>query len=216
MKHIMVDLETWGTKPYSTILSIGAAYFIPEHGVQQTFGITIDPVDSEKRGFRKDAETIGWWLQPAQNEAWAEWHNTLHFEAFNAFHGFSLWIEQLFDLGRYPGAHDDIKVGNRDTFSPFDHVCVWGNGATFDNTLLRQGFELLNMEPPWKHYNDRCFRTLKNLSAMRPTAGGEEREFHAKEFSPPHKGQKHNAVVDAIQQAEWLCNIVQEFNLKLG
>ena len=49
---------------------------------------------------------------------------------------------------------------------------------------------------PWKHYNERCFRTMKNLPG-------------AKSLCPPHDGTQHNALVDARQQALWLVNMLR-------
>ena len=219
MKHIMVDLETWGTKPYSTIISIGAVYFDPtktgDAAIKDEFYVTIDPIASERAGFRKDADTLAWWLQPSQGAAWKEWYETVHLEPQAAFFGLGQWLHGLFDLSKDPTAHDDVQVKERDTFDPAAHIAVWGNGATFDNTLLRQGYELLQMEPPWKHYNDRCFRTMKNLVSNHLLDGDTMAKVRAKDLAPPHAGLKHNALVDARQQALWLCNIAHKFALDL-
>ena len=40
---------------------------------------------------------------------------------------------------------------------------IWGNGAGFDNTLLRQAYEVNSREVPWAFRHDRCFRTLRGL-----------------------------------------------------
>lgn len=222
MKHIMVDLETFGTKPYSTILSIGATYFDPtkqgREALKSNFYVTIDPIASAKAGFRSDMNTICWWMLPAQRAAWDEWMSVAHFEPQAALFGFGQWLGSLFDLSQDPHAHDDVKVGDRQTFETADHVAIWGNGATFDNTLLRQAYELLGMEVPWKHWNDKCFRTLKN-SAMFTGPKHEDplnqRPITAKSLVPPFEGTKHNALADAQHQALWLCNIAQTFNLVL-
>jgi len=210
MKHIMVDLETWGTKPYATIISIGAVYFDPElnEPIRDEFYVTIDPIASERVGFRKDADTLAWWLQPAQSAAWAEWYKIPHLEPQAAFFGFSQWLQSLSLSEVTPTAFDDWQA----------HIAIWGNGATFDNTLLRQGYELLQMEPPWRHFNDRCFRTLKNLTHCQNVpneAGAYMDDITAKSLAPPHEGLQHNALVDARQQALWLCNIARAFNLTL-
>lgn len=222
MKHIMVDLETFGTRPYSSIISIGAVYFDPNAGmtgkrIKSEFYVTIDPTMSEQVGFRADMSTVCWWLDPARASTYKEWFETLHFDPQTAFFTLNQWVASLFDLTQDMHAHDDIMVKERSTFDPTEHVCVWGNGATFDNTLLRQGFELLKIEPFWKHWNDRCFRTMKNLvhtSHARTNEGGEVGIVKAKDMAPPHEG-KHNALLDARQQALWLCNIARNFDLTL-
>lgn len=210
MKNIMVDLETFGTKPYSAIISIGAVYFDPtkavEDCIKQEFHVTIDPHFATKAGFRVDMETVMWWMAPEQASAWEAWRNTLHFEPAMAFMCFSQWLHGLFNLEEHPDAHDDVEVKDRDTFNPEEHILLWGNGAGFDCNLLREGYELLGEPVPWKHYNERCFRTLKNLT---------HKALIARDLAPEHEG-KHNALLDARQQAKWLTAIAQNFHLKLG
>ena len=41
---------------------------------------------------------------------------------------------------------------------------MWGNGATFDNVILRSSYKAIGQEAPWKFYDDRCYRTLKSLA----------------------------------------------------
>jgi hypothetical protein len=50
------------------------------------------------------------------------------------------------------------------------------------------------MEVPWKFWNSRCFRTYKNLPG-------------AKSVRAPDAGIKHNAMADALTQAQTLCAI---------
>ena len=215
----MVDLETMGVRPYASIISIGAVYFDPtktgKDAIKDQFYVTIDPIANEQAGFRTDMSTVCWWLQPEQRGAYDEWAKVLHLEPQAALFGMNQWVHTLFDLEKDLRAHDDIEVKDRSTFDPTDHICVWGNGATFDNTLLRQAFELMKIEPFWKHWNDRCFRTMKSLTSTSiKTNGGDYETVTAKSLAPPHEG-KHNALLDARQQALWLCNIAKQFDLTL-
>lgn len=70
---------------------------------------------------------------------------------------------------------------------------LWGNGADFDNVILRQAFKRVNITPFWPRRNNRCFRTIKNLFPQVP--------------EPEFIGIKHNPVDDAKHQARWLNKI---------
>jgi exodeoxyribonuclease VIII len=69
---------------------------------------------------------------------------------------------------------------------------LWGNGASFDNAILANAYAALKMEQPWAFWNDRCYRTIK---AMHPKQ------------KQQHLGTHHNALDDAISQAEHLIAI---------
>jgi len=66
---------------------------------------------------------------------------------------------------------------------------VWSNGADFDMPMLVHAFVQCGMEVPWKFWNGRCFRTYKNLPG-------------AKLIRVPFTGVKHNALFDAVHQAQ--------------
>lgn len=83
------------------------------------------------------------------------------------------------------------------------HVCpeeneriIWGNGAAFDNAILTKAYEIVYGErdaQPWKFWNDRCYRTVK---ALHPDMPMQKRT-----------GTHHNALDDAISQAEHLITL---------
>lgn len=69
-------------------------------------------------------------------------------------------------------------------------VRLWGNGSDFDNPQIASLFRMYGFETPWKFWNNRCFRTLKS-------------EFgHLLDKKPVRKGTYHNALDDAIHQAD--------------
>lgn len=41
-----------------------------------------------------------------------------------------------------------------------DKVQVWGNGATFDNVIMRTSYDRENIPCPWHFANDRDVRTI--------------------------------------------------------
>ena len=72
---------------------------------------------------------------------------------------------------------------------------MWGNGADFDNVALSELYRAFDMRVPWPGRANRCFRTMRF-------------EWPA---SPQKKnGKKHNALADAVHQAEWLGAIYKE------
>lgn len=66
---------------------------------------------------------------------------------------------------------------------------LWGNGSDFDNPQIASLFRMYGFEMPWEFWNNRCFRTLKS-------------EFGHNAPKPQRKGTYHNALDDAIHQAE--------------
>ena len=64
---------------------------------------------------------------------------------------------------------------------------VWGNGATFDNVILRNAYQKTGLDCPWPFWQDRCYRTLKNL---------------APDIDRPELGTLHQALNDATVQAQ--------------
>ena len=70
-----------------------------------------------------------------------------------------------------------------------DAAGMWGNGAAFDNAILSSAYRLCGVEQPWKFWNDKCYRTIKGLYP---------------DIRLVRKGTHHNALDDAISQAEHL------------
>lgn len=73
---------------------------------------------------------------------------------------------------------------------------VWSNGADFDLPMLTHACTQLGQKLPWAPYAGRCYRTYKNLPG-------------ARDIKVERKGQWHNALADAIYQAQHLCAIHQ-------
>lgn len=74
-------------------------------------------------------------------------------------------------------------------------VQVWGNGADFDNPILSHAYRQLGMTQPWGAYNGRCYRTLKGLFPR---------------IKKQQVGTLHNALDDAVNQAEHAVRILKE------
>lgn len=164
--NVMVDLETLGVGPEAAILSIGACKFDPESSsIDSSFYVAIDPVSAIGMGLKVDGSTLLWWLHPDRAEARDAYLSSERWDLPSALDGFASWF----------GA---------------DSLPLWGNGATFDNVILRNAFRTCGLEAPWKYWDDRCFRTVKATSgSVNPVTV---------------IGTKHHALDDAIAQARWL------------
>lgn len=169
MKHIMVDLETLGTTADSVILSIGAVKFDLESGQIDDAGfyssISIESNQAWKRRISED--TLLWWFrqEAAARQVFFEPKDVLE----EALVNFSDWI------------------GNKQAY-------MWSNGADFDLPMLAHAYSNCGIELPWEYWNNRCFRTYKNLPG-------------AKAVKSPAAGVKHNAMSDAYNQAVQVCAI---------
>lgn len=172
MKHVMVDLETMSLSPNAAILSIGAVEFGSE-GLGEEFYARIRLDSAMREGGEVSASTIMWWLQQS-DAARAEFAKPAC--AINhALEDFSTYLS---------------TIGN------VDEICVWGNGAAFDNVVLASAYHRLGWTMPWKYWNDRCFRTVKCLLPQ--------------EELPPREGTHHHALDDAKYQAQCAVKLIKQ------
>lgn len=149
-RHVMVDLETLGTRPGSVALSIGAVFFDPvtsELGPQ--LHLKINQVSSQRIDLTQDPDTLVWWHKQG-DEARKLLDETSGDHALDVPQALQQLSGWLAEHGKGPSA-----------------LRLWGNGANFDNVLLAEVYRRAGIETPWKFWNDRCFRTLR---AMVPNA----------------------------------------------
>ncbi|MED9440019.1 3'-5' exoribonuclease [Escherichia coli] len=177
--HLMIDLETMGKKSNAPIVVIGAVFFDPQTGeIGPTFYIVISLVDAMDTGAVPDGSTIEWWL--AQSS-----------EARSA-----ILVDQVKLVDALIQFREFINEYSNEKF-----VQVWGNGATFDNTILRTSYERLNIPCPWRYYNDRDVRTIVEL--------GKTIDFDARTVIP-FEGVRHHTLDDARHQAKYVSAIWQK------
>ncbi len=81
------------------------------------------------------------------------------------------------------------------------YLKVWGNGATFDNVILRGAYERAGQICPWAYWNDHDVRTIVTL--------GRSIGFDPK-MDMPFDGERHNALADARHQAKYVSAIWQK------
>lgn len=166
MNDVMLDLETMGNGTDAAIVAIGAQAFDAQ-GLGPGFYAQVDLASSVAGGGVIDASTVQWWLRQSP-EARAALNREGAEPLQAALARFSAWMAGLSDQ---PAA-----------------VKVWGNGAAFDNAILRNAYQRAGVPTPWKFWNDRCYRTLKNLVSG-VDAG-------------PFDGVQHHALADAKHQAQ--------------
>lgn len=188
MRHVMLDLETWGTEPGCDIRSIGAVVFHPDNGTidrKNAFYVNVEnptipgefypnekPV--RKYPFHRDTNTEKWWSEQSE-EARKAFTNPV--DLFDGLHEFAEWY---------------LKIG------PSEDVTLWCNGPHFDESILKHIYKQIRgsnrrdwhiVAPqgvPWHYRAPRDFRTEME------GAGWPYVEF---------MGTAHNALDDAIHQA---------------
>lgn len=174
--HLMIDLETMGKNPDAPIISIGAIFFDPQTGdMGPEFSKTID---LETAGGVIDRDTIKWWLKQSREAQSAIMTDEIPLD------------DALLQLREF------IDENSGEFF-----VQVWGNGANFDNTILRRSYERQGIPCPWRYYNDRDVRTIVEQ--------GKAIDFDAR-TAIPFEGERHNALDDARYQAKYVSAIWQK------
>ncbi len=174
--HLSVDLETMGTNPDAPINSIGGKFFDPATGeMGPEFSKAID---LETSGGIIDRKTIKWWAKRSREAQSAIFTDEISLDV-----ALRLFIEF-------------IEKNSGGCF-----VQVWGNGANFDNVILRRSYERQGIPCPWLYYNDRDVRTIVEL--------GNAIGFDVR-MAIPFEGVPHNALDDARHQAKQVSAIWQK------
>lgn len=141
MKHIMIDIETCGTKPGCAIMSIGAVQFDLASGeIGKKFYCNIDLEDCQKHGLKLEASTVWWWL--SQNKSAQESLSPNRELLEYALDKFERWFESI----------------------NLQDVQVWANAPSFDLSVLEAAFNILGRKQPWFYWQERCVRTLVSFN----------------------------------------------------
>ncbi|EFA1359966.1 3'-5' exoribonuclease domain-containing protein [Escherichia coli] len=174
--HLMIDLETMGKNPDAPINALAGKFFDPATGeMGPEFSKTID---LETAGGVIDRDTIKWWLKQSR--------------------------EAQSDILTDEIPLDDALLQLRefiDENSGEFFVQVWGNGANFDNVILRRSYERQGIPCPWRYTNDRDVRTMVALGLVM--------DFDARSVIT-FEGERHNALHDARYQAKYVSAIWQK------
>jgi exodeoxyribonuclease VIII len=177
----MMDLETLGTVPGCVGFAIGAVEFLPnENKLGREFYTLVSVSNSLDNLLTECPDTRAWWrkqsdeAKTALHAAEAEDAPQLS-DALHALNGFLLGLGGL------------------------RSVRLYGNGADFDNPILRVMYDAASvpfMGSKAGFFGGRCYRTLKNLD-----------ELLGPRYAAPklaRQGTYHNALDDAKSQAQHL------------
>lgn len=179
--HVMVDLETMGKKHNAPIVALGAVVFDPATGsIGETFYKLVCLESSVNWGAVIDPSTVIWWLKQS-SEARSAIVNDDAIPLQDALLQFREFVS------------DNVAGGSK-------KAQVWGNGASFDNSILRSSYDCIAEDYPWEYWNDRDVRTMVEL--------GQAISFDPK-TTIPFEGSRHNALADAIHQARYVSAIWQ-------
>ena len=161
--NAMIDLETVDLIPGAAIVSIGAVLFDPRHNIISKDTFYVE-LDWKAQGRSINKETLEWWRkQPSKTR--------------KALKGTADLEDTLEDLAFW------LPEG----------VLVWGNGPSFDMSILEDAYRSVDMEIPWKFWNVYDCRTIKYL--YESARGG---------FDKKVGGDDHNALHDAMYQAHYV------------
>lgn len=142
MTDIMIDLETWGTRPGCIVRSIGAVAFNAS-GIVDEFYVNIDEKTSELIGLTATLSTVQWWGEQSK-----EARDALKVNLVSPH-------EAIAQLRRFSN-----KV---------NCVNVWGHGATFDISILNYLTNAVGQPEIWKFWAHRDTRTLYQLANVNPS-----------------------------------------------
>jgi hypothetical protein len=186
--EVMIDLETLSTDSNAAIISIGAAKFDPRGAIgelgdpsnpeYQHFYRNIDMHSVVEAGFHVSGQTLKWWMGSGEGRSPTTEARAALFE-------------------------DPIDIGS--ALSQFfiwfgeESLPTWGNGAGFDNVVLRNAYQKLGGIPPFRYKHDRCYRTINAL-------------FPDVAYVPP--ALAHDALSDAVAQAVHLQKLFNRINQK--
>lgn len=171
--HISIDLETASTDDNAAIVQI-ASVVVGSNYLTNAFNERISLVSCEGHGCHVSPETMKWW-----SEQDPELRNRVFSGVKSLDQVTSEWIEWL-------GAQCE---------GDYDRVYLWGNGADFDCTILRNAYEIFEKWPLDFRKHDHL-RTLKRSMPVDWQQLAHER--FVQEFGLV--AAPHNAIWDAIYQ----------------
>lgn len=140
MRHVMLDLETWGLRPGSAIRAVGGAVFDLETGsaIGPTFYANVTRGSCEAAGLLVDPGTEKFWATKKDNSAEVLAKNPM---------GLNLVVAQFHDFCR-----------------EYIVTQVWAQSLLFDLPIWLAAAEAVKLAPPWKHFNQRDAQTALALN----------------------------------------------------
>jgi hypothetical protein len=135
MKHVMIDLETYGTSPGCVLRSLGAVEFCPDLGIGKEFYCNFQYEDQQTKGAFIHLDTKTWWEKQSQKAQ----------------------DDLLIDQKPFYSAIKEFCAFFKGTY-------VWSQGSTFDISILEHSMSLFHIKPPWKFWDIRDTRTAYHMA----------------------------------------------------
>ncbi len=145
--NVMCDLECLDSKGTAAIISIGLVTFDLHQGAlgaELYIELSLAALKQQlAKGRTMSLDTICWWAQqsPEARSCWFPEATGGHKKSSNG--------ECLTELNHF--------------FSHIDKPILWGNGATYDNIVLRGYLEAFSARVPFHYSRDYCYRTMKGM-----------------------------------------------------
>jgi len=182
--NCMIDFETLGNTQDSIVVSLGACLFNNE-GIHSKFLCYFDIGEQQKLGRTFTASTLAWWFKQSEAARAVFWDGKKKKLLMAEFFGEFEWF---------------IDEGLNEAGEGRDELKMWGNGADFDNSILRHMYfehhPVGENAVPWKFWNGRCFRMFNTMTNVKKKM--------------KMKGAAHNALDDAIYQAECVIAVMNK------
>lgn len=176
---VMVDLETLGTGPDSTIFQIAAIAFDIRTGKHlASFNKIADISKNVSYEMNVSGDTLKWWLN-TDKELLARLLNDGEGSSSELIVEFHTWLTGVSTIGE---------------------IHLWGNGILFDNNLIRTQMESQGLKYPVKYNKDRDVRTIVDLLCAK--LGMSEKELREKHYDSTLSA--HDALNDVINQIKAL------------
>lgn len=167
--ELMIDFETLGQKASTVVISIGAQFFCLEtFTLGPTFYMAFEIDQQLKDGRTITADTLKWWM--SQSGAAKKVFNEKAKPIKEVMTLFTQWVQANHSISK---------------------VKPWGNGASFDISIIENIFDQYDVKCPWIFYNVMDMRTFKRFVANNAKVD-------------KSGGVAHNALDDARMQSEFV------------
>lgn len=214
--HIMIDLETLGTKDNSPVIQIGAVFFDMNKGPISTFNEYLDLTDET---LEVNMNTLKFWLDtdPDYLKSMIENKNGKSYKVL--WSSFSKWISECREYAskkaiytikmndsnkRKIVSYDELSKLQPDSYSNKkqikNDVEIWGNGISFDITKVKYNLTKLDLPFDVDFWNERDVRTFLELTSE--ILGITEYKIK----NSVKNSHAHDGLADAIYQMEYVQN----------
>lgn len=142
--NCMLDLETMSTADNAAIVSIGAVVWNwgDDPRVCRSFFRCVSLASNTQFARHIDPETVMWWMRQSDDARAALTENPLPLTS------------ALYEFAKF--------------YTDNGCTTLWGNGASFDCTIINSAFKAAHQRFPWSFRDIRDLRTLVNLSDAEP------------------------------------------------